>query len=109
MADVSETALLGGHHPLHDEIGALAFAVASPENMDEIRAARKALLAQSNEHVLLDVAGIIAFFATITTVVDFGGHFSPGLINTLNKIAKVISGARVARQRVRRVMCCSSV
>ena len=31
MALVSETALLGAHHPLHDEISALAAAVASPE------------------------------------------------------------------------------
>lgn len=31
MALVAETALLGGQHPLHDEISALAIAVASPE------------------------------------------------------------------------------
>jgi len=108
MADVSETALLGGHHPLHNEISALATAVASPEDMERIRTAREALLAESNEHALLDTAGIIAFFATITIVVDFAGHFSPHLVNVLNKMAKVISSARVARMIVRRLLCCGS-
>ncbi|CAE7172364.1 unnamed protein product [Symbiodinium microadriaticum] len=78
---VSETALLGGgQHPLHQEIAALAHAVASPENAAKILVAREALLAKSNEHVLLDTAGIIGFFATITVVVDFTGHYSDDIL-----------------------------
>lgn len=62
MALVAETALLGGQHPLHDEISALAIAVASPETPEKIGLARKALAERSNEHALLDAAGIIGFF-----------------------------------------------
>ncbi|CAE7949525.1 DnaJ-like subfamily B member 8 [Symbiodinium microadriaticum] len=64
--------------------------------MARIRTAREALLAESNEHALLDTAGIIAFFATITIVVDFAGHFSPHLVNVLNKMAKVVLVAIIA-------------
>lgn len=32
MQNITETALLGAYHPLHNEIGALAAAVANPEN-----------------------------------------------------------------------------
>mmetsp|Transcript_34045 Transcript_34045/g.41928 ORF Transcript_34045/g.41928 Transcript_34045/m.41928 type:complete len:109 (+) Transcript_34045:711-1037(+) len=106
MQNVSELALLGGHHPLHDEIGALARAVASPENRNEIARARKELLEKSNEHALYDVAGIIGFFATITTVVDFAGHFSGDMVKIFDKLSSVIAGAREMRQMVRRNLCC---
>ena len=61
--------------------------VLTPRKVDRIRVAREALLAASNEHALLDTAGIIAFFATITTVVDFAGHYSTQLLKMLDKIA----------------------
>ncbi|CAK8997062.1 unnamed protein product [Durusdinium trenchii] len=108
MALVSETALIGGFHPLHPEISELAAAVASPENMEDIRLAREALVSKSNEHALWDTAGIIAFFATITTVVDFAGHFSDELPKVLKKLAKVISSGRHLRATCRRVLCCQT-
>ena len=49
-------------------------------NAAKILVAREALLAKSNEHVLLDTAGIIGFFATITVVVDFAGHYSDDIL-----------------------------
>ena len=37
MQNITETALLGAYHPLHNEIGALATAVANPENRGKTR------------------------------------------------------------------------
>lgn len=107
MQTVAETAVLGGGvHPLHDEIGALVRAVAAPEDMEKIAQARKALLEKGNEHALYDTAGIIGFFATITIVVDFSGHFSEDLMKMFDKMANIISGGRKMRQMVRQTLCC---
>jgi len=100
MALVSETALLGAHHPLHDEISALAAAVASPESQEPIRLAREALREKGQEHALLDVAGIIGFFATITIVVDFTGHKSEEFAQLLTRMASIIDLGRRVRSRV---------
>mmetsp|Transcript_18736 Transcript_18736/g.44018 ORF Transcript_18736/g.44018 Transcript_18736/m.44018 type:complete len:107 (+) Transcript_18736:1004-1324(+) len=105
MADVAEVALVGGHMPLHDEIATLGRSVASPDQMELIRQARNALLEKSNEHVLLDTAGIIGFFATITLVVDFAGHYSDKITNMLAAMSKILSGARQVRQAL--CCCCS--
>jgi hypothetical protein len=43
---------------------------------------------RSQEHALYDTAGIIGFFATITIVVDFSGHFSEAIGKSHGKIHK---------------------
>mmetsp|Transcript_83656 Transcript_83656/g.116270 ORF Transcript_83656/g.116270 Transcript_83656/m.116270 type:complete len:112 (-) Transcript_83656:198-533(-) len=100
MQNITETALLGAYHPLHNEIGALAAAVANPEDVEKIAQARKELVEKSNEHVLYDTAGIIGFFATITIVVDFTGHFSQDLKKLFDIMASIISSGRVMRQKI---------
>lgn len=97
MARGAETALLGWQHPLHDEISALAIAVASPETPEKIGLARKALAERSNEHALLDAAGIIGFFATITILVDFTGHSSQEFVKMFQRMAKIIATGRRIR------------
>lgn len=102
MAKFAEAANTGEHFPLNDEICALSAAVAAPEKVDAIETSRQALLKSSNEHVLYDVAGIIGFFAVITIVVDFAGHYSPGLAQGLWAAAGFLNKARAVRQ----TLCC---
>ncbi|OLP88170.1 hypothetical protein AK812_SmicGene30559 [Symbiodinium microadriaticum] len=83
------------------KISALAAAVASPEKSQEpIRLAREALREKGQEHALLDVAGIIGFFATITIVVDFTGHKSEEFAQLLTRMASIIDLGRRVRSRV---------
>lgn len=85
--------------PLHTEIAALAAVVAAnPENAQKAQDARDALVsAAGNRHALLDAAGIIAWFATITTVVDFSGHYNSKVIVILDRIASILRAGRKLR------------
>ena len=67
-------------------------------NAQKAQDARDALVsAAGNRHALLDAAGIIAWFATITTVVDFSGHYNSKVIVILDRIASILRAGRKLR------------
>ena len=104
MANLSEAAL-GTEPPLAEELSHLAEAVGNQLDESRLRRAREALAeAAGNDHALLDACGIIAFFCTITKIVDFSGHYSDRLMRMLAGVASVLARAR----RGRRTLCCSS-
>jgi hypothetical protein len=81
------------------EVRALASAIAMPEYPEGFEEARLALLKASNEHAVLEVAGIIAAHALISKTVDLAGFFSP--IPTICRIlARIIMMARFIRELV---------
>lgn len=54
-------------------------------------------MAAGNDHAVLDAAAVVGFFASITKIVDFSGHYSDDLMKFLEKMEKVLSGARKVR------------
>jgi len=70
----------------------------TPENAWEAQKAREALVtAAGNNHALLDTAGVIAFFTTITTVVDFSGHYNEAVVLVLDRITQILQAGRQMR------------
>lgn len=82
---------MGTHPPYQDELGR---AVAMNERIAE---AATALQAAANEHALYDASGVIGFFAVITRIVDFTGHYYEEKTDVLFKIGGVLSVARRVR------------
>jgi hypothetical protein len=82
---------------LDAEVRALASAIAMPEEGYED--ARLVLLKASNEHAVLEVAGIIAFHSAISKTVDLAGFFNP-MADILKILARIIIMARVIRELV---------
>ena len=104
MANLSEAAL-GAEPALAEELSQLGEAVGKQLEEAKIQEARRVLAeAAGNDHALLDASGIIAFFCTITKIVDFSGHYSDRLTKMLAGVSSVLVGAR----RVRQTVCCSS-
>lgn len=107
MANLSGEAILGEDSiPYRTEIAALAKAVGDGEPEDKVRLAREALIkASGNEHSVLDTAGIVGFFASITKIVDFSGHYSDDIMNLVDRMSAVLT----ASCRVRQTLCCCFV
>jgi len=85
---------LGTHPPYRDELQGLGRAVAMNEGIAE---AATALQVAANEHALYDASGVIGFFAVITRIVDFTGHYYEEKTDVLFKIGGVLSAARRVR------------
>ena len=97
MAAVSGKAIMGSDPPLTKELEDFGSALAKGDKK-EIDEARKALRdAAGNDHAVLDAAAVCGFFASITKIVDFAGHYSSDLMTSLDKMAIVLSGARKIR------------
>mmetsp|Transcript_39806 Transcript_39806/g.96081 ORF Transcript_39806/g.96081 Transcript_39806/m.96081 type:complete len:105 (+) Transcript_39806:954-1268(+) len=94
MAYVAGEAILGEKPPHWEELSALGRAVALKEGVYE---AAEALKAVSNEHAVYDASGIIGFFASITKIVDFTGHYSDTFPSRLERVGAVLNGARYIR------------
>jgi len=52
-------------------------AAEEPECPEKIATAARELMAAGGEHAMLDTAGVVAVFATITIIVDATGHRYP--------------------------------
>lgn len=87
---------MGKQPELEAEVRALGTEMAQPEKM-RYEDARRALLEASNEHAVLDVAGIIAWHALISKVVDVSGFFAPKIPNIFSKLAVIAIFARRVR------------
>ncbi|CAB9506059.1 expressed unknown protein [Seminavis robusta] len=86
-----------GHTPsLDTQVRALGRAMAKPEA--GYQEARQALLDASNEHALLDVAGIIAWHSLISKCVDMSGFYSEKVPNIIGKLAKIAIVTRAIRE-----------
>lgn len=97
MAALGGKVVMGEVPPLVPEIEAFGKAV-SGGNPNEIEEARKALRdAAGNEHAGLDAAAVVGFFASITKIVDFSGHYDLELSKMMQKMEKVLGGARTVR------------
>ena len=81
---------------LDAHVRALGIAIADQEGYEE---ARLALLEASNEHALLDVAGIIALHAVYTKTVDLNGFYSP-FPNIIRTLGSIVIAARYLREMV---------
>lgn len=103
MAFVSGEAFLGSNHlpPLHEEITLLAKIMATvPEQVEKVQEARNNLLNAKkggNQHALLDTAGVIGFFASITIIVDATGHYSDEFPNDLARLGTFLSAGHRMR------------
>lgn len=97
MAAVSGKAIMGEDPPLTNELKAFGQAIASG-NPNEIAKTRQALLDASNEHAVLDASVVVGFFASITKIVDFSGHYSNDLMVMMETMEVVLSGARKVRR-----------
>ena len=100
MAAVSGKAIMGQDPPLNDELVAFGKAIASgdPKLIAETREALR--LAAGNDHAVLDAAAVVGFFASITKLVDFSGHYNNDLMKFLEKMEKILSGARKVRMAI---------
>jgi hypothetical protein len=96
MAAVSGFAIMGEDPPLTTELKAFGQAIARGDPT-EIATTRQTLLDTSNEHAVLDAAAVVGFFASITKIVDFSGHYSNELVVMLEKMAVVLDRARKTR------------
>jgi len=94
MAYVTGEAILGTHPPHWNELYELGRAVAQNEGVTEAAAALQAV---TNEHALYDASGVVQFFATITKIVDFTGHYLDDLTNICFTIGGILSVARRVR------------
>ena len=79
---------MGKAPDLDSEIRTLGTTLAQPETM-LYHDARQALLEASNEHALLDVAGIIAWHSLISKMVDLSGFFHPKIPGIFTKLATI--------------------
>lgn len=79
---------------LDTESRALGRALALHEGLPE---ARRALLAASNEHALLDITGIIAWHSLISRVVDMSGFYSTKVLAVIGTLAKLAIFFRMLR------------
>ena len=75
----------------------LGTALALHEGVEE---ARQALLGASNEHALLDVAGIIAWHALISKVVDVAGFYTAKVPNIIRKLGAIATFCHKVRDFV---------
>ena len=92
-------AVLGHAPPLEDKIRRLGTALGQPETGDYIQARQAFLLDDSaNEHALLDVAGIIAWHAMISKVVDVSGFYSAKVTTIIGKLTVLVIWARTVRE-----------
>mgnify|MGYP000539260469 CR=1 FL=1 len=91
-----------GKEPQHcQSIKALATAAArNPTQREELHKLRQQLVSEAGEHIALDVSGVIAFFSTITQVVDGTGHYSGLLVQFANKMVPTIVVCRKLRAAV---------
>jgi hypothetical protein len=84
------------------EISALAQAVGNGESEANLAKARDAIIkATGNEHALLDVAGVVGYFDSITKIVDFSGHYSDKIMKKVETLAMIVSEAR----KIRKTLC----
>ena len=97
MAFVAGEAILGEKPELWKELSALGRAIALNQGVPEATAALQAV---SNEHALYDASGVIGFFASITKIVDFTGHYADDYPRILEKVGGILSGARRVRHSI---------
>jgi hypothetical protein len=104
MANLSGEAIFGENGvPYREEISSLAKSVGDGEPEEKVKEARDALAkVAGNDHAVLDTAGIVGFFASITKIVDFSGHYSDDIMKMVDRMSNVLSGAR----RIRQTLCC---
>ena len=74
--------------------------MAVPEEKEGYQKARQELLEASNDHAVMDVAAIIAFFAMITKVVDVNGFHNPLVTNAMSRACTLLIYARAIREFV---------
>lgn len=91
---------MGREPELDAQVRALGTEMAQPERM-LYKEARLALLKASNEHAVLDVAGIIAWHSLISKVVDVSGFFHPKIPGIFSKLSVIAIAARRIRNFLR--------
>ena len=62
-----------------------------PESNQGVDQARKELCHVANQHAMLDAAGVIGFFASVTRIVDLTGHYSDDFPKAIYKIGRLLS------------------
>ena len=102
MAFLSGKAATGELPALSDAIEALAKAVVDRDDT-AMQAGREQL---DDEHALLDVAGIFAFFACLTRIVDFAGYYMELAPAVMQKMANLVQSARKVRHCIHRCLRC---